>query len=566
MIERFGSDVIVELLGEAGVSHVAFNPGASVRGIHDSLAHGAGAPKIVLCLHEAISVAVAQGYAKAAGAPMAVLLHDVVGLQNASMAIYNAWCDRAPMLLLGGTGPKSKAARRPWIDWIHTASVQANIVRDFVKWDDEPHDLASVPESFARALTAATSAPEGPVYLCYDAELQEAALDGEAHEAGIGRYVRPRDPAPAAADADAAAAILRAAERPAIIAGYGGGDEAALAALGRLAELLGAPVIDTGVRLCLASDHPLNGSGVAGLLEEADVVLALDADDLQAPLGARLGDGAHSGGVRLVNAGTGHLRLRAWSQDHQPLAAAELHLTATANSAVAALLERVEALPPSAAQARVAELTQRIGAERERLRASAARAQADGAVALERLVHELDESLRETPFVLTNATTERLDARRWTLREPRQGLGWAGGGGLGYGVGAAIGAALARPGTVSVVLQADGDLLYLPSALWTAARMRLPVLVVVHNNRQYANTVGHAARIGAQRRREHDRRHEGAALEDPPVDLATLAASYGVWSAGPIADPGELREQLAAAGEVLRAGRPALLDVLTPGL
>jgi thiamine pyrophosphate-dependent acetolactate synthase large subunit-like protein len=564
----YGSDVIVDLLCQAGVEHIAFNPGASFRGIHDSLVHAPDAPAIALCLHEAVSVAVAHGYAKAAGRPMAVVLHDVVGLQNASMAIYNAWCDRVPMLLLGGTGPKSKARRRPWIDWIHTANVQANIVRDFVKWDDEPHDMASVPESFARGLTAATSAPEGPVYLCYDAELQEAPLPADHVAEGIARFLRPTDPAPSAPDVDALAARLRRAHQPAILAGYAGGDEAAFTALGALAQALGAAVIDTGPRLALASDHPLNGSGCEGLLDDADVVLALDVDDLRGPLGARLGDGSRRGDVSLLNVGTGHLKLRGWASDHQPLVAADMHVTATADLAVAALAERLAGEAPSdEARARTAALTERIGISRAQRRAAGSCAEGEGTVPLERLIHELDEALREVPFVLTNATTEPLDIRQWTLTQPRQGLGWAGGGGLGYGVGAAIGAALARgPEVISVVLQADGDLLYLPSALWTAARLRLPVLVVVHNNRQYANTVGHAGRIAQARGRGVERRHVGAALDDPTVSLVELASSFGAWSAGPIVDVDAMREALAQAIAVVRAGRPALLDVHTPGL
>jgi acetolactate synthase-1/2/3 large subunit len=554
---RYGSDVIVDLLVEAGIEHVAFNPGASVRGIHDSLVHRDDAPAIALCLHEAVSVAVAQGYAKAARRPMAVLLHDVVGLQNASLAIYNAWCDRAAMVLLGGTGPKSKAKRRPWIDWIHTASVQANLVRDFVKWDDEPHDLASVPESFARGLSAASAAPAGPVYLCYDVDLQEDPVDAEVE--GIARYPRASDPAPALAELDAIEAALREAARPAIVAGHAGATPEAFAAVGELAEALGAPVVDTGVRLVLASDHPLNGSGVDDVLDDADVVLALDVDDLRGPLG--------DSSATVLNVGVGQLKLRGWSHDYQPLAPAAVHVTATADHTAQALLARLRDAPlePETVRARREPIAARIAAARAERRKAAAAAEADVAVPLERLVAELDSALAGERFVVTNGTTVPLDMRQWTLTRPGQHLGWAAGGGLGYGVGGAIGAALAHgPDTISVDLQSDGDLLYLPSALWTAAHLRLPVLVVVHDNRQYANTVGHAARIARHRGRSDDRRHAGAGLTDPPVDLAALAASYGVWSAGPITDVHALHANLAEAIAVVRGGRPALLDVLTP--
>jgi thiamine pyrophosphate-dependent acetolactate synthase large subunit-like protein len=565
---RYGSDVIVALLSEAGIEHVAFNPGASFRGIHDSLVHTSPAPRIALCLHEGVSVALAQGYAKAAGKPMAVLLHDVVGLQNASMAIYNAWCDRVPILLLGGTGPKSKPRRRPWIDWIHTASVQAELIRNFVKWDDEPHDLASVPESLARGLTAASSAPQGPVYLCYDASLQEDAVTEGLAGQGIAGYPTPTDPAPSADDVNALLSALRASRLPVILAGYVGERDSSFAGLGELARRLGAAVIDTGARLALPTDHPLNATGIPELLAETDVVLALDVDDLRGPLGARLGDGSHPGDVVVLNVGTGHLKLRGWSDDHQPLVPSRMHVTSTAAAALEALTLRLSELgAPAGADDRTTALMERIRSAREERRSAAAAAEDEGAVPLERLIVELDDALGGVEFTLTNATTQPLDPRLWTLSRPRQALGWAGGGGLGYGVGAAIGAALANgPGTVSVVLQADGDLLYLPAALWTAANLRLQVLVVVHNNRQYANTVGHAARIARARGRSDLERHAGAGLTDPEVDIGGLASSFGVWSSGPVRDVPSLRNQLAQAIECVQAGRPALVDVITPGL
>src|SRR5438093_13088298 len=137
---EFGSDYIVEILRALGIEYAAFNPGSSFRGIHDSLVNfpGAGGPEIIECLHEEISVAIAHGYAKAAGRPMAAIAPNVLVLQHATMAIFNAWVDRVPLLVLGGTGPVDAMHRRPWIDWIHTAHVQGNLVRDFVKWDNQP--------------------------------------------------------------------------------------------------------------------------------------------------------------------------------------------------------------------------------------------------------------------------------------------------------------------------------------------------------------------------------------------------------------------------------------------
>jgi len=561
---RYGSDVIVELMMEAGIEHVAFNPGASFRGIHDSLVHTPGAPEITLCMHEAIAVSVAQGYAKAAGKPMAALLHNVVGLQNASMAVYNAWCDRAPVLLLGGTGPKAKSRRRPWIDWIHTASVQASIVRDFTKWDDEPHDVHSVEESFARAMGTVGSVPNGPVYLCYDVDLQEDPLPADFARHGLGRFPVPTPPAPASGDTAWIARTLRAAHQPVILAGYVGETPEGFAALVELAEALGAPVIDTGVRHAFPTTHPLAATHVPGILEGADVVLALDVEDMHSSLRGIATDRP----VSVINISLASLKLRAWAHDYQAMIAAERHVTASADCVVEAVLNRLHDEPPAGdlvARRRAAH-ADRIAAARRGWAASAAAATGDGNVPLDRVLYELARSLDGIDFVLGGGTNGRHEHKYLQLDRPRQYTGWAAGGGLGYGVGGALGTALAQePGTITVDVQADGDLLFLPSALWTAAHRSLPVLVIVNNNRQYGNTVEHASKIGRHRGHGDARRYVGAGLDDPPVDLAAMARSFGVWAAGPISDAEHLAESLAQALKVVGSGKPALLDVLTPG-
>lgn len=561
---RHGSDLVVDLLMESGIDHVAFNPGASFRGIHDSLVHTSEAPEITLCLHEMIAVSMAQGYAKAAGRPMAVLLHNVVGLQNASMAIYNAWCDRVPMLLLGGTGPKSTPHRRPWIDWIHTASVQANLVRDFVKWDDEPHDIHSVEESFARAIAATRSAPTGPVYLCYDVDLQEDPLPEDLSVGGVGRYPIPSSPAPSPEDLRWIAEQLRAARRPVILAGYAGESPEAFADLVTLAETLGAPVVDTGVRHAFPTTHPLAATHVEDVLDEADVVLALDVEDIDSRLRARYGDA----GLSVVNVSLANLKLRAWAHDYQAMVPADRQITASADHVVSGLLRTFEDEPLAAAAVdeRIARTTALTTRTREEAQRAARSATADGCVPLERLLIELADALDGTDFVLGGGTNGRLEHRYLPLDRPRQYAGWGAGGGLGYGVGGALGVALAQPeGTITVDVQADGDLLFLPQALWTAANKSLPVLIVVNNNRQYGNTVEHAMKIGEARGHQEDRRYAGAGLVDPAVDLAAMARSFGVWGVGPITDPESLAEQLAAAVAVVRSGKPALIDVVTPG-
>ena len=236
---EWGSDVVVDLLKAFEFEYIAINPGATFRGLHDSLVNYGGnhAPEIILCNHEEIAVALAHGYARAKGKPMAAAVHNVVGLQHASMAIYNAWADRLPVIVLGGTGPMDSANRRPWIDWVHTANVQGNLVRDFCKWDDQPASVEAVPDSFIRAYRLATTEPMGPVYICYDGDVQEKQLDGEI-PFDVSRYPAPLPLQAPEEGFSKTIQMILAAKRPVILADWVGRREAGFNALGELAEML----------------------------------------------------------------------------------------------------------------------------------------------------------------------------------------------------------------------------------------------------------------------------------------------------------------------------------------
>ena len=200
----WGSDIAAQMLRRFGIRYVSLNPGASYRGFHDSIVNHLGNenPGIILCLHEDHSVAIAHGYAKATGEPMACVLHSNVGLLHGMMSLFNAWCDRAPMFVLGATGPVAAEKRRPWIDWIHTSRDQGAYIRSIIKWDDQPTSPDALVESMMRANMLTRSAPTAPVYICLDAGFQEQKLDKRAGMAG-------RDALPAAAAAAAVAAIRR---------------------------------------------------------------------------------------------------------------------------------------------------------------------------------------------------------------------------------------------------------------------------------------------------------------------------------------------------------------------
>src|SRR5262245_4579921 len=284
---EYVSDLVVYLLNRLGVAYVMLNPGATTRGMHESLVTYGGnvGPEVVTCAHEEIAAAMAEGYYVATGRPQATLVHNIVGLQHASKAIYEAWLNHVPMIVIGGTGPMDSTHRRPWIDWIHTAQLQAQIVRAYVKWDDQPQGELSVAESILRAYQIAMTEPRGPVYLCLDVELQESRLPHDFAIPDVGRYRPPASPAGHPDAIAEAASALRQARWPVLLVeGLGrapGGPEA----LQSLIERLAIPVLEHGAAFNLSNRHPLNLTGAnPEVLRDADLVVAVGVKDVEAAL------------------------------------------------------------------------------------------------------------------------------------------------------------------------------------------------------------------------------------------------------------------------------------------
>lgn len=572
---QYGSDLMVELLRTLNIPYVALNPGASFRGLHDSLVQygNVHVPQIIECTHEEISVAVAHGYAKASGQLMAAAIHNVVGLQHASMAIYNAWCDRAPVLLLGGTGPMDVAKRRPWIDWIHTALVQGNLVRDYVKWDDQPATLASLPDSFYRAWRLALTEPAGPVYICLDGALQEDPIPahGDLEIPNPAHFAPARSPAPDPKGLDIIADAIRQASWPVVVADHSGRSEEGFYALSTLAQRWAIPVIDRGGRLNLPTDHPMNLTGAEEeILAHADVVVAFDVRDLFGTLSGidrvarttvpMIKDTARIFAIGLQDYGT-----RSWTADFQRLMPMEFSMLADTRLALPALLEAL-GTPPPEITARYERVRQQHQDLREEWKRASLEAQNQVPVATSTLARILFESLGQGPFVLANGDLHGWTHRIGCLDRPRQYLGESGGGGLGYGIGAAIGAALSYrdSDTLVVDIQSDGDLMFTPGGLWTLAHEKLPVLVVMYNNRSYYNSEEHQFNMARHRRRDEQRSEAGTRIEDPNINFAALAASMGVEGIGPIERAQDLSTALARGIDIVRRERRSvLIDVIT---
>lgn len=572
---QWGSDVMADAIRAMGFEHISLNPGSSYRGLHDSLVNYAGDEMgMIECPHEKIAVAIAHGYAKASGKPMAVILHNVVGLLHGAMGIYQAYLDRVPVVVFGGSGPAAHGRRRPNIDWIHSANVQGNAVRDYTKWDHEPRSLAAVPATIARAYRVAMSGPAGPVYVALDAGLQEDRLDGPVDMPNFDRLRVPSAIGPDPAALQRLADRLAGARRPVIIAGYAGRDPRSFHNLVQLAETVGAGVIDTGIRLNFPNRHPLCVTGTEAL-EAADCVLFLDVKDMGKPTQireslSRTVTSRIAPDACVLDLGFNDLELSSWSEDYTALAETDVQVTADCSVALPLLLDRCRELVASDDPDRSAERgawRERLAGfhreARERWQAEADRVAGQSPVSTARLAAEVWHAVREHDWVLTAGTAAGWAQRLWDFDAPHRHPG----GSLGTAtqLGISLGVALAHKGTGRLVvdLQPDGDLMFDAGALWVASYYQLPMLVVMFNNRAYYNDWEHQERLARQRGTPIDRARIGMEIDHPAPDFAALARSFSWHAEGPITDPDSVRSAVARAAEhVLHTGGPALVDVV----
>ena len=575
---EYGSDVVVDLMKAHDIEYAAFNPGATFRGIHDSIVNYGGnyKPEVIFCNHEEISVALAHGYAKAKGKPMIAIVHDMVGLQHASMAIFNAYIDRVPVIVLGGTGPMNTKRRRPRIDCIHTALVQGNQVRDYVKWDDQPYSLADVPDSFIRGYRIATTEPMAPIYINYDADIQEDSLSSPVEIPDVSRYAAP---APVQANPHAlrqAAQLLVGAESPLIIADTLGRNPNTVPALIELAELLAIPVIDKGARFNFPTVHPLDATdGGREILQKADVILALDVADIFGSITTvskqtRNCEYVTSPGVKLISIAMNDMLVHSWAGDYHALQAVDVPVSADTSVAVPELTRLCRELlgndkKRTAIAARQKELAEKHKSRRAKWLADAQAKGSRKEISTAWLALELGETIKREDWVLVNGTSNGWARRLWDLTKPNQYLGASGGAGVGYGAGASIGAALALKGTgkLAVDIQADGDLLMTSSSLWTAAKHRIPLLIVMHNNQSFYNSEEHGIEVAKFRNRPVENAGIGTHVDDPAVDYAKLAQSFGVNGEGAVRNPADLRPALERGLRFVKEKQlPYLVDVI----
>jgi thiamine pyrophosphate-dependent acetolactate synthase large subunit-like protein len=558
--ELWSSDAIARMLQALEVPWVSLVPGASFRGLHDSLVNHTGnqRPQMILCLHEGAAVSVAHGYAKASGRMMGTILHSNVGLLNGSMGIFNAWCDRVPMLILGATGPWDAAKRRPWIDWIHTASDQGALVRGYTKWDNQPASVPAAYDALLRAAQMATTAPCGPTYVNLDAALQESKLGALPTLPDPSRFGAPDSPRPAPELIARAASVLSGATSPVILVGRGKRTIESWRARVALAEKLGAKVMtDLKTGASFPTRHPLHvgppgtylSEAAAAAVRDADVILALDWIDLAGTLKQVYGD--RPIGARVVSASCDIHVHRGFSMDYFGLPAVDVNLLAEPDVAVPLLLEACKARPLASASASGPEPSRRTY-DVLSLRAVAA--------ALNEATEGVEVCLTRLPLGWPG------EARHFA--HPLDYLGGDGGAGVGAGPGITVGAGLALKGSgrIPIGLIGDGDYLMGLTALWTAAHYQIPCLFLVCNNRSFYNDEAHQERVARMRGRPVENKWIGQRINEPDIDLAALAVAQGAKGIGPVTDPEQLRSAIAQGVRAVLDGEVCVIDArVRPG-
>lgn len=576
--ERSGSDFMVDVIKSLGIEYVCSNPGSSFRGLQESIINYGGNknPEFLTCTHEELSVGMAHGYAKIEGKPLAIFAHGTVGLQHASMAIYNAYCDRVPVIVVGGN-ILDATKRMPPVEWAHSVQDAAAMLRDFTKWDDCPVSLAHFAESTVRAYKLAMTPPCMPVVLIADGELQENPIPADAKLSVPGMVL----PAPPRGDSGAvaeAARLLAAGENPLIVVDRTIHSAEGMAQLVELSETLQAAVVDRGGRMNFPNRHPLNQTRRAyDAISNADVILGLEVNDLWGTLHSfrdqmqRTSELITKPGVKRISIGAGGQIYKSNYQDFQRYSEVDLDIAGDAQATLPSLIEAVkkqmDAGRKAALQARGARLAEARRQALEADREAATYAWDASPVSTARLCAELwaqikdeDWSFLSEPFFHSG-----WPKKLWTFDKYHQFIGHSGGYGVGYGAPAAAGAALAnrKHGRLSVCIQPDGDLMYGPGILWTEAHHHIPLLTVMHNNRAYHQEVMQVQIMADRHSRGVDRAWIGTTIDDPAVNYAKLAQSFGVYAEGPVTDPKDLAPALRRAIAVVKKGEPALVDVHT---
>jgi acetolactate synthase-1/2/3 large subunit len=574
-VKKPGSDFMVDCLKALGYEYVAAIPGTTFSGFQESVLNypSDGKPEWLTTTHEEISAAIAHGYAKASGKPMAFAVHGVVGVQHASMGVYNAYADRVPMLLL--TGNYADATQRiPPADWYHNATDGLAMLRGYIKYDAQPGSLQDFAEALGRAHGLATTPPMGPVALVLDQDLQEMTTSGSP---AMKPFVPVRPPA---ADANAVAEIARrlvAAKNPVIVVERAARTPAAVDLLVKLAETLQTPVVDLLGRMNFPSNHYLWSP--LSVVTQADVLLALDVGDLFSVVGSVSDRVIHKTELRIED-GTKVISIDAELnvpegnyQDKQRFYQPDLPVAGDSEATLPSLIDAVQRAMPQTRRNENADRADKLRNAFAARRAADADAAAVGwdasPISVPRLVMEVWNQIKGIDWALVSWSyfQSNWQQRLWDFTEHHHYIGGSGAIGVGYNGPASVGAALAHrnDGIVSVSIQGDGDFMMFPGSHWSAAHHKLPLLTLIHNNRSY-HQEEMAVQVETGRHNRHpERAGIGTTLTRPNIDYAKIASGLGVYGQGPISSAADLGPAIARALRIVKRGEPALIDVVSQG-
>jgi acetolactate synthase-1/2/3 large subunit len=572
--QRYQSDIIVDMIKLYEFPYLALNPGASFRGLHDSLVnYGENDPPMLLCNHEKIAVQIAHGYAKATGKPMGAIVHNVVGLLHAPLAVYYAYIDRCPVFLMGATGPMDEKLRRPFIDWIHTAFAQGNAVRDFTKWDYQPGSINGVPDSFARGYSIMMTEPQGPVYLCYDTGMQEQKLTETIAIPSKKAVKVPSRIAPDAPLIEDAADILVGADYPVLLTEYAARMPIGYEPTVKLAETVGAAIYDVNKRLGVPNRHPLNVSFHGDAFREADLVAALDVVDWtrgshKPDWQTREVTSLCKPGCKWIDIGFADIEISKWATDYNKHHNWDMRILADTALALPALSAACAQRVKGNARLRktISDRKKAIGEKHARQwqkwQAEAKEHWDQSPMHEARMAAEVWKAIKDEDWVLTAGTLKTWALKTWDFDKPYRHLGRE----LGTAtqIGMSLGAALAYKGTEKLVvdLQPDGDLMFDLGSLWVAAKYEIPLLILMYNNRAYYNDWAHQISIAEARGTDPARAYIGMDLEGPEPDFAHIAKGMEVFAEGPIFDPKEIVPAIKRAIKQIKKGKPALVDIV----
>jgi acetolactate synthase I/II/III large subunit len=557
------SDFMVDVLKKLDFDYAAINPGSAFAGLHESLLNYGGnrTPEILTSLHEEAAVAMAHGYAKAAGKPMLVCVHGTVGLLHSSMALFQAWADRVPVYIIVGMHRNPAGI----INLPHSAQDMGSIVRDFVKFDDETTNLERFAESALRAYQVALTPPMGPVLLAVDEELQEESVAAKE---------RPRIPAlvrtsPPQGDSNAvreAARLLVNAEAPILLPRKLARTPKGWDLMLELAELLQAPV-DVGTYGSwqdFPSWHPLWGNG--GASYRADVYLGLEMSDMSA-----LARTARANGRKTISISSEHLFHHSNIHDYGRYADVDLAIAGDAEATLPSLIEEIRRLVTPDKKSAFAARGEKVAVANKEAYAQFVQNARFGwdnsPISVPRMIAELGAQIRNDDWAIVSGHQFTGDWQRRLLNFDKHYRynGDNGGFGIGYDTPGSVGAALAHKnqGRLSIGIVGDGDLNFQPGVLWTAVHHRIPLLLIVHNNRAYHAEVMIVQRMCGNRGRGNANAHIGSAISEPNISYAQMAKAYGMYSEGPIENPKDLAAAYSRALTRVRAGEPALIDVVS---